>query len=58
MLYVNNKSLREEFDDLKSEFKKLTIENTISKESRVLFSNSYSAFFAELEMLILSLKPC
>ncbi len=37
MLYANKKFLRKEFDNLKSEFGKLTTENKISKQSQVLF---------------------
>jgi transposase len=41
---INKKSLREEFDGLKQEFKQLLSEGKISKESRVLFGSMLMLF--------------
>lgn len=44
MAYVDKKSLREEFDTIKSEFEKLSAGKKVSNESKILFKSMFSLF--------------
>jgi len=44
MSYVNQNSLRTEFDNIKAEFTELTESNKISQESKVLFKSMFALF--------------